>query len=180
MFESTITGKAWVCGDFVRALDICPERRWIPGKPDEKLLGRWALEDVVTDFLDNEWALKNTGCTIIVAGEGFGGGGRSMEYPIYALKGAGIQLVLADSFSRYNYRNSINRGLPVFVCEGVRDIVQCGDSLSVDLKKGHVVNQRTQQVRNLTAIPSFLLKLLKSGGILPYTKEQLEGKQDIR
>lgn len=173
MIDSVISGKAWVCGDHVSAMDICPQRRWVPGKLREEHLGKWALEDADAEFLNKEWGLKNTGCTIIVAGHDFGGGGRSIEHPVYALKGAGIRLVLADTFARYNYRNSIDRGLPAFVCEGLKDIVQSGDFLTVDLKKGFVLNQRTQQQKELVPAPPFILELLNAGGILPYTKMRM-------
>ena len=173
MINSVITGKVWVCGDHVSTMAICPQRRWVPGKLREEHLGKWALEDVAAEFSDKEWALKNTGCTIIVAGSGFGGGGKSIEHPIYALKGAGIRLVLADSFARYNYRNSIDKGLPAFVCEGLKDIVQCCDPLIVDLKEGFALNQRTQQRKDLVPAAPFILELLEAGGILPYTKMHL-------
>ena len=172
MIDSIIEGKVWVCGDNVSAVDICPQRRWVPGKLREEHLGKWALEDVAAEFLDKEWGLKNTGCTIIVAGKGFGGGGKSIEHPVYALKGAGVRLVLADSFARYNYRNSIDKGLPAFVCEGLRDIVRSGDPLTVDLKNGFAVNQRGQR-RDLIPAAPFILELLEAGGILPYTRMRL-------
>ena len=174
MSASVISGKAWVCGDYVSAYAIIPQRRWIPGKLKEEEMGKWALEDGVPEFLNREWGLKNTGCAIIVAGEGFGGGGKSIDHPIYALKGAGIKLVLADSFGRYNYRNSIDNGLPVFVCKGLREIVERGDLLTVDLKEGTVVNEKNGQRKELVPALPFILELLEAGGLLPYTKKLLE------
>ena len=178
MINSVISGSAWVCGDYVSTMEICPQRRWIPGALREEILGAWALEDVVPQFADQKWALRDTGCSILVAGHGFGGGGKSIEHPIVSLKGAGIQLVLADSFARYNYRNSIDKGLPAFVCEGLREMTQSGDSLAVNLREGSVVNQRTGQRFSLVPAADFLLELLEAGGLLPHTKKRLERLQD--
>ena len=105
--------------------------------------------------------------------KGFGGGGKSVEHPIYALKGAGIQLVLADSFARYNFRNSINKGLPVFVCEGLKEVVSTGDDLTVDMTEGFVVNERTGMRKELVPLAPFVLEILNAGGLLPYTRKQL-------
>lgn len=176
MENSLITGKAFVLGDFVSTYAIIPQRRWRPGKLKEEDLGPWALEDAVPEFKDKEWALRDSGATIVVAGKGFGGGGKSIEHPIYALKGAGVKLVLAESFGRYNYRNSIDKGLPVFECKGASAIVKTGDELTVDLKTGEVVDKRSGDALNLVPAAPFLLELLEAGGLLPYVKRQLEGR----
>ena len=173
MIDPILRGKAWVCPDYVSTYSVIPQRRWGAGKLSEERLGPWALEDQVPEFKNKEWALRDSGCTIIVAGKGFGGGGKSVEHPIYALKGAGIQLVLADSFARYNFRNSINNGLPVFVCEGLQKAVATGDDLTVDMAKGFVVNERTGMRKALMPLAPFVLEILNAGGLLPYTRKQL-------
>ena len=66
---------------------------------------------------------------IVVAGVNFGGGGKTVEGPVFALRGAGIRLVIADSFARYFLRNAINNGFPILVCPGISQAVQTGQQL---------------------------------------------------
>jgi 3-isopropylmalate/(R)-2-methylmalate dehydratase small subunit len=172
--EQIVKGKAWVGGDDIFAFDIIPEKRWTLDNQDPGDLGRWALERVDPEFTDKENAFKNSGYSIIVVGKNFGGGGKSIEHPVLALIGAGVKVVLADSFSRYNFRNSINNGLPVIECQGISREVAKGDELIVDLKKGEVLNTRTGLVREFTPLSDFVTSLLDAGGLLKFTKACLK------
>ena len=67
--------------------------------------------------------------SFIIAGRNFGGGGKSIEHPIIAIKGAGVKAVIAESASRYFFRNAINNGLPILICEGITSNVRTGDDL---------------------------------------------------
>ncbi len=173
MIETIIKGKAWVGGDNISAYNIIPQDRWTHEGLDPNVLGKWALEDGDPSFKDKEWALRDSGAIIIVAGKNFGGGGKSIEHPIYALKGAGIKIVIADSFARYNFRNSVNNALPVFECKGLNKMIQTGDELTVDMMNGFVDIERTKERKKLVPLPKFILEIMESGGLIAHTRKQL-------
>jgi 3-isopropylmalate/(R)-2-methylmalate dehydratase small subunit len=173
MSNTIIKGKAWVGGDNITAYDIIPMKRWTHDTMDPNVLGKWALEDADPNFKNKEWALRDSGATIIVAGCNFGGGGKSIEHPIFAVIGAGIQVVLADSFARYNFRNSVNNALPVIVCEGLKDMIRNGDELTVDMVNGFVEIIRTGEHKELVPLTPFVLEIMESGGLLAYTKKHI-------
>ena len=177
MMETLIRGKAWVGGNDIVAFQIIPLRRMNADdlNPDE--LGKWALEDADADFKNNEDALKKGGYSIVVAGKNFGGGGKSIEQPILALKAAGVKIVLAESLARFNFRNCVNNGLPAVVCEGITRMVQKGDDLMVDLVAGSVKNERTGASLKMTALPEFAMELINAGGLIPYTKAKINAKK---
>lgn len=100
---------------------------------DPEDLGRWALERVAPEFAGVENGFKNSDYSIVVAGKNFGGG-KSIEHPVISLIGAGVEVVLADSFARCNFRNSINNGLPVAECKGISQEVQNSSTTIVSLR----------------------------------------------
>jgi 3-isopropylmalate/(R)-2-methylmalate dehydratase small subunit len=171
--EGVIKGKAWVGGDDIFAFDIIPQNRWTLDNLNPDDLGRWALENVDPDFQGVENGMKKQGYKIVVAGKNFGGGGKSIEHPIMALKGAGVEVVLADSFARYNFRNSINNGIPVVPCPGLNKETEKGDTLEVDLIKGEVRNLRTGRTWPVTPLSDFVIELIDSGGLLEYAKKAI-------
>ncbi|MBT3497210.1 MAG: hypothetical protein HOG20_02495, partial [Candidatus Marinimicrobia bacterium] len=73
------------------------------------------------DF-NQENGFKSNGYSFIVAGHNFAGGGKSIEHVITGLMGAGIKAVIAESFSRLQFRNAINYGLPFITCKGIEAI----------------------------------------------------------
>lgn len=174
--ETRITGKAWVGGDNISTYDITPQRRWNLDKMDPEELGKWAMEDADPAFADKEGAFRDEGYSVVVAGACFGGGGKSIEHPIYALQGAGIKVVIADSFARFNFRNSVNNALPAFTCPGLKEITQTGDELTVDLLEGYVENHRTGVRTQLVPLTPFALELMEAGGLIPYTKAKLKAR----
>ena len=173
MIETNITGKAWVGGDDISTYDIIPQSRWNLDSLDPDELGKWAMEDADPDFHGKENALRNSGYTIIVAGKNFGGGGKSIEHPVIATKGAGIKVVLAESFARYNFRNSVNNGFPVVECKGIMEMVEKGDELTVDLAEGYVLNHRTGKRADLVPFSQYVFDVMEAGGLIEYTKKQL-------
>lgn len=172
--EMIIRGKVWVGGDDVDVYKILPVRRWIDDSRNPEDFGIWALEDADPEFTNKPWALKNSGAEIIVAGRNYGGGGKSIETPIYAVQGAGIKVILADSFARLNFRNSINNGLPVLVCKGLYQKVHTGDVINVNLKAGYVLIENTNEKVEITPLSSFAQDLLECGGYINYVKEKKE------
>ena len=174
--ETKITGKVWVGGDNISTYEIIPQRRWNLEKMDPEELGSWAMEDADPRYTEKQGAFRQEGYSIVVAGHCFGGGGKSIEHPIYALKGAGIKVVIADSFARFNFRNSVNNGLPVFTCPGLHETVQTGDLLTVDFLEGYVENHRTGVRTKVVPLSEFALELMEAGGLIPYTKEKIKSR----
>ena len=109
---------------------------------------------------------------IIVAGANFGCGS-SREHAAIALKAIGTSVILAESFARIFYRNSINLGLPLLVSPGITDHVTTGDTLKIDLKQGVVHNQSTGAELKVQPMSGYVFDILESGGIKPLVKKQL-------
>jgi 3-isopropylmalate/(R)-2-methylmalate dehydratase small subunit len=79
---------------------------------------------------------------------------------------AGVSAILAKSFARIFFRNAINQGLPVLICD--TDLIKDGDQLEIDLGGGVIINV-TQNVRQtFTKIPAVMLSILNEGGLVPY------------
>jgi 3-isopropylmalate/(R)-2-methylmalate dehydratase small subunit len=104
----------------------------------------------------------------IVAGENFGCGSSREQAPL-VIKHAGISAVIATSFARIFYRNSINIGLPLV--EVPTDNIDEGDLLIVDLEKGVVKNLTEDEVLKIKSLPKVMLKILQSGGLVNYYKK---------
>jgi 3-isopropylmalate/(R)-2-methylmalate dehydratase small subunit len=175
--ETVLRGKAWVCGDFTDANKILPDQFWKGGANLGSLnaaeLGKGAMAGIDPTFGAKALAGEYS---FIVAGKNFGGGGKSIEHPIYAIKGAGVKAVIAESFSRYFFRNATNNGLPILVCEGVTGKVKTGDELEVDPSKGEVRNLTTGTTLHSRPMPEIAIKILEAGGYIPYTKQRLAAK----
>ena len=101
---------------------------------------------------------------IIVAGKNFGSGSSRETAPL-AIKGAGVSLVVAQSFARIFYRNCINIGLPVLICPQAPQI-QAGETLKVMLSEGLIYNTSNGENYYFDAMPEHLLQLLKNGGLI--------------
>ncbi len=176
--EMIIKGRAWVCGDYTDAYKILPEKYWRGGAQFGSLnseeMGKHAMEGVDPAFASDAMAGKYA---IIVAGRNFGGGGKSIEHPIFAIKGARVKVVIAESASRYFFRNAVNNGLPILICEGVTAKVKTGDELEVDLLAGKIVNVTSGVRLESAPVPEDLLQILNMGGYIAYTKERVAAEQ---
>ncbi len=172
MAERVIRGKVWKGGDNIYAFQIVAQEHWTRDRLDADELGRWAMEKVAPEF-KSENAFRRAGFSIIVAGHNFGGGGKSIEHPIKALQGAGVKVVIAESFSRLQFRNAINGGLPFVVCKGVTDRVETGQEMEVDLATGKVTNITTGKELQGAPIPDFVLEIADAGGYLEFTRLKL-------
>lgn len=133
---------------------------------DEKELAKHAMED-----LDDEFINKVKPGDIIVAPKDFGCGS-SREHAIWSLRGAGIQAVIADTFARIYYRNSINNGLLAIECADATEHISYGDEIEIDLKTGTITNTTTGKVLEIAPIPQFALDLIASKGLLNYIKQK--------
>jgi 3-isopropylmalate/(R)-2-methylmalate dehydratase small subunit len=129
------------------------------------------LASHVMENIDPQFASKVKKGDVIVAGRNFGCGSSREEAPI-TLKAAGVSAVVAESFARIFYRNSINRGLPVLTCLGVRKSFKSLDTVEVDLKDGIVRNVTSGKVFKVEPFPNFILDILRAGGLVPYLKRK--------
>jgi len=161
--KGKITGKAWKFGDDVDTDQIVPAKYLVTGNRDE--LAQHAFENVRPEFVS-----KVKEGDIIVADDNFGCGS-SREHAPRALMGAGISCVVAKSFARIFFRNSINLGLPLVEC-GMK--AKDGDDIEIDFTKGEVFNKTTDKKYAFKPLPSFLLELMRGGGLVEYTKKKLK------
>lgn len=158
-------GKAWKFGDDVDTDLILPGRYLV--LRDEKELAACAMEGCDPDFSKN---VKNG--DLIVGGRNFGCGSSREHAPI-ALKGVGISAVVAESFARIFYRNSINIGLPLLEIKGISKQVSQGDELEIDMENGILKNLSTGQDFIIKELPEFMVEILDEGGLIPYLKDHI-------
>ena len=171
MSDLVLKGKAWVGGDNIYAFDIIQQEYWAsPLDPEEN--SKWVMAGVAPAF-NSENGFKNMGYTLVVAGSNFGGGGKSIEHPILGLIGAGIKAVIADSFSRLQFRNAINNGLPFVTCKGITKIVETRDELEVNLQTGTIRNLTKGKEINGTPVADFVTEIANAGGLIPYIRQKI-------
>ena len=164
------TAGAYRVGDDVKALEIMPTRFKSSDALADKELAHAAFADLDPDFS----ARALTGeYQIVIAGHNFGGGGKTVEGPVFALRGAGVKLVIADSFARYFLRNAINNGFPILMCDGITAAIKTGQQLAVDLQAATVHNLSTGQVLQATPLSASALEILGAGGLVPYARRKL-------
>jgi 3-isopropylmalate/(R)-2-methylmalate dehydratase small subunit len=158
-------GKTWKYGNNVNTDEIIPARYLNTSDPKE--LAKHCMEDIDPEFMN-----KIKPGDIIVAGNNFGCGS-SREHAPVAIKAAKISCVIAKSFARIFYRNSINIGLPILECpEAVAGIAN-GDELEVELGTGEIKNLSTGKTFQATSFPPFMQALIKSGGLMAYVQNKI-------
>lgn len=106
---------------------------------------------------------------ILVAGRNFGYAS-SREYAPLALKTAGVKAIIAKSFARIFFRNSINIGLPILECEEA-DKIKVNDEVEIDLEKGEIVDLTNNFTLNFAPLPDFLLQWMTEGGMVEYLEK---------
>lgn len=115
------------------------------------------------ESLDADFASKVSEGDVIVAGDNFGCGSSREQAPS-VLKALGVKAVIAKSFARIFYRNSINIGLPVIVCQEMYDNVKAGDEVDVDLTLGTVKSNGKEF--SCTKLPEYMQNILNAGGLI--------------
>jgi len=160
-----IKGKSWKFGNDVDTDAIIPARYLNTSDPKE--LAKHVMEDADKDFPN-----KVSAGDIIVAEKNFGCGSSREHAPI-AIKGAGIQAVVAKSFARIFYRNAFNIGLPIFECEEAGDKIKEGDQIEIDADSGVIKNLSTGEQYIAKPIPPFMQELIASGGLIEWTKKKI-------
>lgn len=132
---------------------------------DKKELASHCMED-----LDASFTSRVKDGDIMVAGFNFGCGSSREHAPI-AIKESGISLVIAKSFARIFYRNSINIGLAILECPAAVDAINDGDELEADLGKGVIVNKTTGESYKTEAFPEFIQDIINNGGLIESIKK---------
>lgn len=153
-------GKVHKFGDNINTDEIVPAVYLVT--TDIKELGKHCMEGI-----DSSFSGKVQKGDIIVAGKNFGCGS-SREHAPLAIKGCGISLVIAESFARIFYRNSINVGLPIFISEEIYKNVNPHDNLEADLSKGEVRNVSRDKIFHIEAFPPLLEEIIKAGGLMKW------------
>ena len=159
-----IRGKVWKFGDHVDTDVIIPARYLNAPEPSE--LAKHCMEDI-----DSSFAGAVQAGDIMVGGWNFGCGS-SREHAPVAIQASGITCVIAASFARIFYRNSINIGFPILECPEASEAIRAGDIVTVDTETGKITDETTGQVFEAKPFPPFIQKIVESGGLLPYLKEK--------
>jgi len=158
-------GKVWKFGDDVDTDIIIPGRYLV--LRDEKELAACVMEGCDPDF-----SKKVSEGDIIVAGKNFGCGSSREHAPI-AIKGAGVAAVVAESFARIFYRNSINIGLPLIEAKDVSKHVSEGDIIEIDVDGGVLKDLDTEEEFEIKPLPEFMLGIMNEGGLINYLKNHI-------
>ena len=134
---------------------------------DPKELAKHCMEDLDTTFVE-----RVQPGDIIVADENFGCGSSREHAPI-AIKESGVACVIAKSFARIFYRNSINTGLAIMECPEAVDAIKDGDKVSVDTDTGTITDETTGQTFQAQPFPPFIAEIIQKGGLVNRWKEKL-------
>lgn len=168
--ETKLRGKVIVLGNNIDTDQIYPGR--FLDVVDPKEIGTHCLAGV-----DENIAKKFEKGDIVVAGTNFGCGSSREHAPI-SLLNMGASCVLADSFARIFFRNSINLGLPLIVCKDISKELKDGDEIEVDIEEGTVTIVSSKKVIHGDKIGEYAMKILESGGIKPLFRARFkEGQQ---
>lgn len=152
------TGKVIKYGDNVDTDVIIPARYL--NTSDHKELASHCMED-----LDKEFVNKVQAGDIMVAGYNFGCGSSREHAPI-AIKASGISLVIAKSFARIFYRNSINIGLAIVECPEAAEAIENGNTVEADLDAGVIYDRTTGKSFKTQPFPAFIQKIIENGGLV--------------
>ncbi len=157
-----LSGKAFKFGDNISTDHIAPGRlaHLRSNLPE---LAKHVLEDA-----DPTFASRVKAGDFIVAGSNFGLGS-SREHAPMIIKMAGVSAILAKSVARIFFRNAVNLGLPVLICD--TDKIDDGDELEVDLSAGVVRDMTNGNQMAFGRIPEVMLGILDEGGLIPYIQK---------
>lgn len=151
-------GKVFKYPDNVDTDVIIPARYL--NTPDAKELSLHCMEDIDTEFVKQVQPGD-----VIVAGWNFGCGS-SREHAPLTIKTNGVGCVIAKSFARIFYRNSINIGLPILECEEAADEINAGEEVKVDFDSGLITDITTGKTYQGEPFPEFIQKIIENGGLL--------------
>jgi 3-isopropylmalate/(R)-2-methylmalate dehydratase small subunit len=157
-------GRIWRLGDNVNTDVIIPGRYNVT--TDRAELARHCLCEVLPEF-----ARQVQPGDVIMAGHNFGCGS-SREHAPSAILGCGVKVVIARSFARIFYRNAVNIGLPVLICEEAVLASADGQQIEVDLSAGHIHNLTTGETFQAEPLDPFVARIVAAGGIIEYIRQE--------
>lgn len=158
-------GRSWKFGDDIDTDAIIPARYLNTSDPAE--LAKHCMEDA-----DLHFPSKVNKGDMIIGGKNFGCGSSREHAPI-SIKAAGVSCVIAGSFARIFYRNSINIGLPIFECPEAAEGIEAGDWVEVDADTGTITNLTRDEVYHALPFPSFMQEIINAGGLMSYVAERM-------
>ncbi len=159
-------GRVFKYGANVDTDVIIPARYLNQSDPDE--LAKHCMEDIDKTFVD-----KVRKGDIIVAGPNFGCGS-SREHAPVAIKASGISCVIAPSFARIFYRNSINIGLPIMESDEASEGIGDEDEVEVDFDSGIIKDLTTGRSWQAQPFPEFIKKIIEKNGLLGYIADKIK------
>jgi 3-isopropylmalate/(R)-2-methylmalate dehydratase small subunit len=161
--------RCWVYGDSVNTDVIFPGKYTYTLKTPEEIAAH-ALED-----LDPTFAKAVRPGDVIVAGRNWGSGS-SREQGVTALKYAGVNIIIAASFSGLYFRNCINQGVMPLICPELRDFVKTGDVINVDLAAAEI--NVAEKVFNVPRLSPSVQAIMDAGGLVPMLQMRFKGFVD--
>jgi len=159
MPDKILKGKAFKFGDNISTDHIIPGK-YAHLRSDLPELAKHVMEDA-----DSTFTKKVKPGDFIIAGKNFGLGS-SREHAALVIKIAGVSAILAKSVARIFFRNAINQGLPVLLCD--TDKIDAGDKIDVNLTTGVVTDLTNDAKLTFGKIPKVMLDILSEGGLVPY------------
>ena len=157
-----LKGRSFKFGDSISTDHITPGR-FAHLRSNLPELAKHVMEDA-----DPTFASRVKAGDFIVAGNNFGLGS-SREHAPLVIKMAGVSAIIAKSVARIFFRNAINQGLPVLICN--TDKINDGDELEVDLAAGTVNDITNGNRLTFSKIPEVMLHILDEGGLIPYIQK---------
>jgi len=162
-------GKVWVFGDNLDVdKDILPFRKMNLGLITWDTLGDWCMTN-----LDPDFPRKVKKGDIMVVGKNMGCG-HSHQQANLSIKQCGISCVIAESFDRNFFRNSIAVGLPLIEYPDIKQKVKAGDELELDLHRGKIKNISEKETLKFIPLPEFLLDILDAGSVEAHVNKLIE------
>lgn len=158
-----VKGKVFKYGNDVDT-DVIIPARYLNDSSEEALKSH-CMEDIDPTFVKRVKAGD-----IIVAEDNFGCGS-SREHAPLAIKASGVSIVIANSFARIFFRNSINIGLPILECPEAVKGISDGDEVEADLTKGEIVNLTTGKTFKAQPFPDFIQGIIADGGLLKHLQK---------
>ena len=156
--------RIWMLGDNINTDVIIPGRYNVT--TDRSQLARYCLCEILPEF-----SQQVEPGDVIMAGHNFGCGS-SREHAPASILANGVRVVIARSFARIFYRNSVNIGLPVLVCEDAVLNSADGQRIKVDLDTGTIYNLTTERTFQAEPLDPFVARIAAAGGIIEYIRQE--------
>ena len=162
MVDKVLKGKVFKFGDGI-STDLIIPGKYAHLRSNLPELAKHAMEDA-----DPEFTSKVKPGDFIVGGKDFGLGS-SREHAPLVIKMSGVSAVLAKSFARIFFRNAINQGLPLLICD--TDKIDAGDEIEIDFANDSITDLTNGNKLTFGKIPQVMLDILEEGGLIPYIKK---------